>query len=257
MDIRGKSEALRAAGADRVELLEPTRELLSQEPEAFIKRLIEGFHPVGLVEGHDFRFGKDRRGDEKLLRAAGERHGFQVEMVEPVAVPLSDQMLTPVSSTLVRWLLSHGRVFDAARCLGTDYELTAPVVAGRQVGRSIGTHTANLDLSALPRLIPADGVYAGTVRLRDNGVHPAAISVGSQPTFEGQTRSVEAHLLDYHGDLYGQVISVAFSRWVRDQRKFPDTEALKQQIHRDIETTRRWQKLGYLRTVNPDRLVGV
>lgn len=243
MGLQEKVAALRQAGVDDVVVIEPTRELLSMTAEQFVRQLVEDRRPVAIVEGADFRFGKDRGGDNELLRKLGSQMGFETHVVEKQDVALSDQLLAPVSSSLIRWLLGHGRVSDAARCLGRMYALTARVVRGEQRGRGLGVPTVNLDPAQLQgRMVPGDGVYAGEVELRDGLRRAAAISVGSHPTFPDGRRTVEAHLLDFDGDLYGQTVAVRFTRWLRDQRPFPSVESLRQQIRRDVEQVREWRR---------------
>lgn len=241
MGLQEKLAALRQAGADDVVVLESTRQLLSMTAEQFVRRLVEERHPAAIVEGADFRFGKDRGGDNELLRKLGSQMGFEAHVVEKQDVALSDQLLAPVSSSLIRWLLGHGRVSDAARCLGQWYVLTSCVVRGEQRGRGLGVPTVNLDPAQLQgRMVPGDGVYAGEVELHDGLRRAAAISVGSHPTFPDRRRTVEAHLLDFDGDLYGQTVAVRFARWLRDQRPFPSVELLRRQIRRDVEQVREW-----------------
>ncbi len=245
-DAPRRADLLRAAGADEVVILPPTPELLSQTPERFIQTLVRAQNPAAMVEGGDFRFGKGRAGDVNTLRELGARYGFEVEVVAPVEVALCDQLLAPVSSSLIRWLLRRGRVADAARALGRAYELSGKVVEGERRGRTIGVPTANLDPSiAVGRAIPGAGVYAGYA-LTGEQTHPAAISVGQKPTFQGRSLAIEAHLLDFSGELYGRPLTLRFTRWLRDQQAFPGVDALKAQLHRDIAQARAWHGLGVL-----------
>lgn len=240
-----KIDALTAAGAETVDMLESTQALLDQTPEQFLERLIKKHAPAVVVEGTDFRFGKDRQGDLATLQQLGPRFGFEPISVPQVQVALKDQMLVPVSSSLIRWLLTVGRVADAEACLGGTFTITGRVVAGNKRGRQIGFPTANLDLSDGPGLItPAQGVYAGLAYLPNGDLPPAAISIGSQPTFGGRVPLIEAHLLDFDGDLYDQSITLSFNRWLRDQQRFPSSEALQAQLQRDIELTRQWSTMG-------------
>ena len=235
METSAQIAALRDAGADEVIILEATRELLALTPEAFIRSVVDQYHPFAFVEGVDFRFGHNRVGGVDLLKTLGPDHGFETHVVHKVEVALNDQLLTPVSSSLIRWLLGHGRAGDAAKCLGRPYALAAPVIIGEKRGRTIGVPTVNLDPAPLRgRMIPADGVYSGAVTLPDGSTHPAAISVGVKPTFGQHQRTVEAHLLNFTGDLYGQTITVNFHHWLRDQQPFPTLDSLKAQITRDI-----------------------
>ncbi|MEM1108443.1 MAG: riboflavin biosynthesis protein RibF [Planctomycetota bacterium] len=238
---------LREAGADAVEVLRPDREMLAQSADTFIEKLVTQYRPVAIVEGPDFRFGKGREGDMDRLAELGKRLDFEAVTVPRVEVPLHDQQLVPVSSSLVRWLVGRGRVADAAACLGQPFSLTATVVKGEQRGRQLGIPTANLDPDQIaPYIVPADGVYAGLAELDGQPLIPAAISVGIKPTFGKKALTVEAHLLDQDLDLYGQTLTLHFARWVRDQYPFPGAEALLEQLHRDIDQTRRWHANGTL-----------
>ena len=166
---------------------------------------------------------------------------------------LEDQLRTPVSSSLTRWLVHHGRMTDVARCLGRCFTLSGQVVQGERRGRTLGVPTVNLDATSfVGRAMPGVGVYAGYVTLEDLSEYAAAISIGLKPTFRGQTLAIEAHLLDFHGELYERPITIHFSRWLRDQQRFPGLEALRAQLHRDIEQTRNLHELGLLRGLADD-----
>lgn len=262
---------LRKGGADHVEVLTPTPELLGESAEAFVEQLVKHHRPSAIVEGPDFRFGKGRAGDMATLTQLGQTHGFEAVTVPRVEAALGDLQTVAVSSSLIRWLVGRGRVADAAACLGRPFSLTANVVRGEQRGRQLGIPTANLDPDQLDALIiPADGVYAGLAEIAGGGEGPrgqgvdsagpnhqssiinhqsrfsAAISIGVKPTFGRKQLTVEAHLLNFDADLYGKQITLHFARWVRDQYPFPGVDALRQQLHRDIEQTRRWHAAGLL-----------
>jgi riboflavin kinase/FMN adenylyltransferase len=152
-----------------------------------------------------------------------------------VEVVLLDLTVAPASSSLVRWLLGHGRVRDAAIVLGRPYTLEGTVVKGYQRGRTIGVPTANLDCG--PQLIPAEGVYAGRCTV-DGRTYPAAVSIGRMETFGEQLRrQVEAHLIDFNGDLYDRVIRVELLDWGREQVKYNGLEPLMEQIRKDVAWT--------------------
>jgi len=240
MTAAQKIRALIDAGADRVELLAPEPPLLSLAPLPFVRWLAERHAMQAIVEGTGFRFGADRAGDVDLLQQLGASEGFDVTVVDPVEVALGDQTLASVSSTLVRWLVCHGRVADVARCLGRPHVVAGTVQRGAALGRRLGVPTANLDAADLSTLLPADGVYAGSVELPEGERVAAAISIGSRPTVDGQRRLVEAHLLDFDRDLYGRRIQVMPTTWIRDQWKFPSPEHLRRQLQRDVATARRF-----------------
>ena len=228
---------LEEAGADRVEVLEPTPELLAQEAEAFIATLVERFAPRAIVEGPDFRFGRKRRGDHGLLAEIGRASDFEAVRLERTHATLPGGQGVAVSSSLVRGLAAEGRVADAAACLGRPLDRVARVVRGEQRGRTIGFPTLNLDPADLEGcVVPAEGVYAATVDVLndpDRPSLPAAVSIGTKPTFDGTARTVEAHLLGFEGDLYGARVRVGFTRWLRGQRRFAGVEELKAQLRSD------------------------
>ncbi|MDX1682296.1 MAG: riboflavin biosynthesis protein RibF [Phycisphaeraceae bacterium] len=253
--LADRRERLAEAGIERVEVIEPTPDFLALSPADFVSRMVERINPDEIVEGPDFHFGRDRAGNIEQLKALGEQHGFAVEVVEPVKLALNDLKVASVSSSLVRWLLVRGRVEDAAVCLGRWHTLSAPVVEGDRRGTEIGFPTANLDGEALNGFAcPGPGVYAAEVSLPDGTTHPGALSVGAKPTFGGAPETLEVHLLDFEGDLYGQTLSVSARRWLRDQQPFPSSTELVEQITRDVErvgtlaqegelTDEPWQKL--------------
>lgn len=237
---------LRAAGADAIERLEPTPDRLAQGPEAFTDWVVQRFGPACIVEGPDFRFGHGRAGDAALLAALGRSRGFVVSIVDPVEATLEDHTVVPARSTVARWLVRHGRVRDAALVLGRPYQISGVVRRGDRRGRTIGYPTANIDA---PHLLPADGVYAGVARLPDGRSVPAAVSVGTKPTFNGRDRALEAHLLDLRAtgapwapieglDEYGWRIDLDLTAFLRDQARFANLPALLEQMERDCRRVR-------------------
>lgn len=240
---------LKAIGADEVQPLIPTDELLGQSPREFVRSMMERFGAQFVVEGEDFRFGHRRAGSVATLRELEGQFGHRTIIVPPVEVALADQSIVRVSSSLIRWLLERGRVRDAALLLGRPFELRGKVVQGDQRGRTIGFPTVNLAHSDL--LLPADGIYCGRAYFtrRDHAAlstpnvecsFPAAISVGTKPTFGTHPRTCEAHLIGFEGfaDEYGWPIRLQFHDWLRDQLKYPGTEPLIAQLHRDVAATK-------------------
>lgn len=247
MALDDRMAALRETGADEVRVLEPTRELLALEPRAFAQWLVKEHAPAAVVEGHDFRFGRDRAGDMNMLRTLGDELGFDVTEVATQEFVTEDYLVAPARSSLARWLLGCGRVADAARCMGRMYAMRGRVIEGDKRGRTIGVPTANLDPVDLAEvMVPADGVYACLVDTPAHGQLPGAVSIGTKPTFGGQTLTVEAHLLDFDEDLYEKVITIRFARWLRGQQPFPGIEALGRQLARDVSRTRRWHEDGLI-----------
>lgn len=251
MPFERRRDLLRSLGADEVERLEPSRELLSLTPEEFVARKVSLYSPSAIVEGTDFRFGHRRAGDVGTLAVLGERYAFSAVVVPPVDVVLNDHQIVTASSTITRWLLARGRVADAARVLGRPHEIAGKVVSGDRRGRTIGFPTANLSTDDLR---PADGVYAALATLPDSTELPAAVNIGVRPTFSGTEHRLEAHLLapvatpspsstpswsplpglpEYAWPLRLRMIS-----WIRDQVRFDSPASLVRQLARDCERVR-------------------
>jgi riboflavin kinase/FMN adenylyltransferase len=244
-----KRAILEAAGVDTLVLLPPSRDLLDLSAEQFWQLLVSEVRPAHLIEGESFTFGKGRGGTLEKLRQWAVGSGIELHVAQSVHAVLLNLSVVSVSSSLIRWLISQGRVRDAAICLGRPYALEGIVVKGNQRGRTIGTPTANLDVT--DQLVPADGVYAGRAVV-DQISYRAAVSIGTLPTFDGATRQVEAHLLDFTaGDLYGRGLCVELTDWLRDQRKFSGVDALKVQIADDLI------QVGRRAALDPSREIGV
>ncbi len=237
-----RAELLRAAGADEVVKLTPTADLLALEPRAFLDRVIDQHRAAAIVEGHDFHFGKARAGTPELLAAHAAARGVDASIVDEFMVELLDQTLVRASSTVVRWLISHGRVTDAARVLGRAYEVRGTVVRGDRRGRTIGFPTANLDPASLGGVMtPRAGVYGAWAELADARVFPAAVHIGPRATFGDGAPRIEAHLIGWSGPEaegspeYGWGLALRFAAYLRDPMKFDGVPALKDQIGRDCE----------------------
>jgi riboflavin kinase/FMN adenylyltransferase len=231
-------ELLEATGIDAAVVL-PFDEAQSQEsPLSFIERvLVHCLRAECVVVGDDFHFGRHREGNVALLRDIGQTYGFEVEPV--VLVPREDGIDEPVSSTAIRRALAGGNVTLAAQMLGRPFEARGIVVEGDHRGRLLGFPTANV---AVPSRIslPADGVYAGWYRRPDGHRHPCAINLGRRPTFYEHADSslLEAHLIDFEGDLYGEPAAVQFVGFLRSERKFDGIDALVEQLKLDIDHAR-------------------
>ena len=230
-----KHRRLAELGIDTFDVLPFTRELASLEPEAFVDRYLVAPHaPFALVVGEGFALGRGRAGTVERLSAIGGTRGFEVE-----AVPLVMLDGAPVSSTRIRAELAAGRVAEAARLLGRRYTLAGTVVTGDRRGRELGFPTANLRLHE-DRVVPADGIYAVLARLAGaEAPVPAAMSIGMRPTFDGQLRTLEVHLLDWTGDLVGRPLEVEFVAWIRPELRFESAEALIAAMEGDVAETRR------------------
>ena len=230
-----KRERLEALGASELEVLPFTRELASLAPEEFVDRaLVARHHPVALVVGENFALGRGRTGNVQRLREIGAARGFEV-----VPVPLVELDGAPVSSTRIRALLAEGRVAEAARLLGRRYGLSGTVVRGDAIGRTLGYPTANLRLHE-EKIVPGDGIYAVWARTAgEREWRAAAMSVGIRPTFGGQVRTLEVHVIGWSGDLLGATLEVEFAEWLRPERRFETREALIAAMDDDVSETRR------------------
>jgi riboflavin kinase / FMN adenylyltransferase len=229
-----KHKLLTAAGVNYLLELAPTPDVLDLSAEAFWAILRDRLAPAALVEGSSFTFGKGRGGNIESLKQWTAAAGVPLHIVDAVTAPLLNLCLVPVSSSIIRWLISHGRVRDAAICLGRAYSVAGKVIEGHRRGRTIGVPTANLAVHN--QLIPADAVYAGRC-IVDDVSYPAAVSIGNLPTFGDSARQIEAHLIGYSGDLYGRELRIELLDWLRDQRRYESIPALKAQIALDIEET--------------------
>ena len=226
---------LREAGSDWIVTLDTTPALLDMPAEAFIDEIVlQRFAPTAMVEGENFFFGRGRQGTIDLLRQAGLDAGFDVQVVQPLMIDIDAQEVR-ISSTLVRRLVSGGRVAEAARCLGQNFTLYGRVIAGHRRGRLIEFPTANLDSGQ--QIVPADGVYAGTAAVQGR-TFPAAVSIGNNPTFGPAQRSIEAFLLNASGDFYDETMALSFVARLRDQERFTNARALKARIAQDVQRVR-------------------
>ena len=232
------------AGLDAVLLQRYTLEFADQSPEEFVRgMLVHGLHAAVVVVGHDVRFGRGNTGDVAEMVRLGAHYGFEVEAVEEFPAEHGAEPERRCSSTWVREALAAGDVAQAAAVLGRHHVLTGEVVHGFARGRELGFPTANLETD-VQGMIPADGVYAGWVHDAHGGVWPAAISIGSNPTFEDVSRVVEAHVIDRHDervedfDLYGQHIEVEFVARLRGMVAYEGVEKLVAQITQDVDEAR-------------------
>ncbi len=229
-----KQPLLESAGVDYLVILAPEPQVLGHTAEDFWTILRDQAQAADLVEGASFRFGRGAKGTIAKLRDWTANSSTKLHVVESVQVPLLDLQITPVSSSVIRFLLAYGRVRDAAICLGRSYALFGSVEKGFSRGKQMGIPTANLRCE--DQLIPADGVYAGRCTLSGK-TYPAAISIGTNPTFGENARQIESHLIGFEGDLYGKTLTVELVDWLREQRTYPGVEPLMTQIHKDIALT--------------------
>ena len=241
-DLDQKLELLAETGVDYC-LVITFDEARSHEPaDEFVREVLAGCLGARVVVvGEDFHFGHRRAGNVALLRKMGAELGFEVDGLELVGTdgrPAGD--LERVSSTRIRHALAEGDLALANGLLGRPYEVRGVVARGDKRGRELGFPTANVSVPG-DVLLPADGIYAGWYERPDGAVHPTAISLGRRPTFyaEAHASLLEAHLLDFSGDLYDEQARVRFVAWLRGEANFASVEELISQIDRDCDAARR------------------
>ncbi len=226
-ELSRRVELIAGLGVELVEVLEFDAGLASQTAEEFTRDVLLGqLDARHVVIGHGFRFGNRARGTAQTLRDAGI-------VVDEYSLVGDNE---PVSSTRIRAAIAEGDVVAASAMLGRPHEIAGVVVIGEQRGRALGFPTANIEHHRLAA-VPADGVYAGWAGI-DGVRHPAAISVGTNPTFEGSNRTVEAYLLDLDQDLYGRLMRVEFVERLRGMEAFDSVDALVAQMHEDVLAVR-------------------
>ena len=233
--VEDRAALLADAGADDVLALPFDRDVASWTPEEFVRRvLVDALHASAVVVGANFRFGHRAAGDVSTLVAAGKEHGFTAE---GIALEGGPQVW---SSTYVRTCLAAGDVEGAAEALGRPYAVRGVVVEGDHRGRELGFPTANVPPDDLA--VPADGVYAGRLRVLDADPEalPAAISVGTNPTFAGErARRVEAYVLDRDDlELYGRTVEISFVARIRGMVRFDSVDDLVATMHDDVTKAR-------------------
>jgi riboflavin kinase/FMN adenylyltransferase len=232
-DLSRRLALLEELGVGAVLVLPFTRELSLWEPDEFVQRvLVDALRAVEVHVGENFRYGHRARGNTDMLRDEGARFGFAVH-----AVPLAGDTAR-WSSTYVRQCLAEGDTLAAAEALGRPHRVEGPVVEGDKRGRELGYPTANLALGE-DVAIPADGVYAGWLVRADGDRLPAAVSIGTNPTFGGTARRVEAYVLDRDDlELYGERVGVEFADRLRDTLTFDGVEPLLAQMAQDVAQAR-------------------
>ena len=234
--LERRVELLKEVGAEFVSVLQFTSELQQVSAADFTRLLVEEAGLRVLVVGADFRLGRGGEGTTEALAKIGEEQGFEV-----VPVPLyhEDDDTERVSSTRIRGALAEGEMEEVARLLGRPYAVRGPVLHGDERGRTIGFPTLNIGV-APDRALPPNGVYVTRARLGDR-TFEAVTNIGTRPTFDdSNNRKVETHLLDFEGDLYGQVVSIELLSRLRAEFKFSSAEALVEQIQADVAAAREW-----------------
>jgi len=233
--VRERADILEGLGIDRLVVIPFSEEFAQLKPEKYVTEVL--VQRIGLQEitvGYDHRFGRNRAGDVDLLRKLGPDYGFQVDVI-----PAQEVDHDVVSSRRIRTVLrEEGDVGKAEELLGRPYQLEGVVARGEGRGRQIGYPTANLALQDARKLIPKRGVYATLVQLPDGSRHGGMMNIGRRPTFDGMDVTVEVHLFDFDGDLYGERLSVQFLQRLRDEQKFDSPDALVMQLSEDEQHCR-------------------
>jgi len=225
-----KVKLLEELGVDHLIILPFTKELSQMSSEEFIREiLVDKIQTKTLVIGYDHKFGKNREGSFEYLKSHSHLFGFDMEEISRQDV---DDLA--VSSTKIRTALAQGDISTASKYLGRPYFLSGKVVKGQQIGRSIGFPTANIHVVDNYKLLPRDGAYAVYAEVGANRCK-AILNIGDRPTVDGKKKTIEAHLIDFDGDVYGQELSIHFQEFLREEERFENLDALKNQLVIDRE----------------------
>ena len=229
-----RREACEALGIDLMLVVPFDRDLAALSSREFTKRyLVDGIGASEVLEGYDHHWGRNREGDVSALRQFGKEFGFTVIAVDPIR-----QAGELVNSSTIREHLLRGSVAEAASLLGRPYEIRGRVVRGDERGRTLGYPTANLAPDHVRKLVPQDGIYVADVQSKGSA-HAGMVSIGVRPTFHQDGRkTIEAHLLDFSGDLYDSELRIRFLERLRDELKFESADALVTQMRQDEEESR-------------------
>ncbi len=223
-----KCELLEKSGINHVVLVRFTPEFAQQSPEDYIQNfLVKNFQPKHIVIGYDHHFGENRKGNIDLLQMLAPKYGYNV-------VEISKQEIDDiaVSSTKIRLALDKGDIQAAQNLLAHDFSFTGTVVKGQQLGRTIGYPTANIQPDDRHQLIPANGIYAATIEI-NHAIFKASLYIGTRPTLNGETRTIEAFIFDFDEDIYDQNVKLNFVKYIRPDKKLESLDALKSQIAKD------------------------
>ena len=236
--LEEKIALLKDTGIDAAIIISFTCEYAQKTAEEFIRQVLwDGLRIRKIVIGHDYTFGKGKEGNESFLESFGKKLGFGVDVINAVGV--GD---TVISSTAIRNAILSGDVKKAASLLGRPYNISGPVVHGKHRGAGIGFPTANIKPEKV--LIPAGGIYAVIACLKGKR-YPGVANIGVNPTFDNGALSVEAHILDFGDNIYGETLDILFIDRIRDEIKFPGPSELASQIKQDIERARKILKLHF------------
>ena len=241
--LEEKKSLIEAAGVDRLIILRFNRKMAALTARDFMEQvLLSQLGVKVLVTGYDNRFGHNRTEGFTDYVQYGREMGMEVVSGTPLTLTDGGK----ISSSVIRRLLQEGDVAGASQCLGRPYTLSGTVVSGQHIGTELGFPTANLRLNEPLKLIPKAGVYAVEVSFPSTfssqhtspTLHPAMMNIGTRPTFDGQNQTLEVHLFNYMGNLYGQPLTVNFCHWLREERRFDSCEQLVSQLQHDAERTK-------------------
>ena len=230
-DLAQRTNLLKNEGVEAIITLSFTPELAQLSAGQFISLLKKYLRMRGVVIGPDFALGQNREGNTDTLRRLGQEMGFSVTVVPPIII--NGEV---VSSTAIRNALAEGDMKRVQNLVGRPFSLHGRVIPGTRRGAELGFPTANLDTDP-EQALPAEGVYVGWVHINDQA-YPSMTNIGKRPTFGGSERVVEVYLLDYHGDLYGQELTIDIIERLRGEMKFDNLEELKKQIAEDVKQGR-------------------
>ena len=231
------------SGIDYVIEFPFNKHTMSMEPEAFVREiLVEKLGAKSIVVGEDFCFGKDRKGNVKVLSELGKRFGFSVHALKKVAFQPEDfDAPVEVSSTLIKEEILRGNMEDVRKMLGKPFSMTAEILHGKHLGSTIGFPTINFAAPS-DKILPPNGVYA-TRTIIDGQAYDSITNVGSRPTFDdGEFRTVETNIFDFNQDVYGKTARVDFYRFIRPERKFDSPKDLMEEIGRNVVTVKAFFK---------------
>lgn len=224
-----KLQLLHATAADRIEMLHFDAQMAQLSAYEFMRQVLHEKYGVAmLLTGYDNRFGHNRAEGFADYVRYGEEMGMKVLQNTPIDI---DGLR--VSSSLIRRLIVEGNITEANNCLGHPYSITGSVAHGFQEGRRIGFPTANIVPESAEKLVPGNGVYATRVSVEGGEWMPAMLNIGTNPTFQRQQTTIEAHIIGFEGDIYGRKVRVEFGRKLRDEQRFESVEALQKQLEAD------------------------
>lgn len=224
-----KLQLLHATAADRIEVLHFDAQMAQLSAYEFMRQVLHEKYGVAmLLTGYDNRFGHNRAEGFADYVRYGEEMGMKVLQNTPIDI---DGLR--VSSSLIRRLIVEGNITEASNCMGHPYSITGSVAHGFQEGRRIGFPTANIVPESAEKLVPGNGVYATIVSVEGGEWMPAMLNIGTNPTFQRQQTTIEAHIIGFEGDIYGRKVRVEFGRKLRDEQRFESVEALQKQLEAD------------------------